>query len=152
MAKHGGLLQRLLGLSSKLTRSAEAGIVLAAVVVLAACSTHVNGQPEPRAASDERVAVGRRLIGGYGCGSCHSIPGVPGADSKAAPPLERFYERGYIAGRLANTEDNLVRWIQDPQGIEPGTAMPSLGVTEEEARAISAYLYRRPTFGDLINP
>jgi thiamine biosynthesis protein ThiI len=47
------------------------------------------------------VAAGRRLLAGYGCGTCHSIPGIPGADAKAAPPLDCFYERSYIAGRLA---------------------------------------------------
>jgi cytochrome c len=122
-----------------------------AAIFIAACATEVPGQPEPRAASDDRVAAGRRLIASYGCGSCHSIPGVPGADSKAAPPLDRFYQRTYIAGRLPNTEDSLVSWIQNPQRIEPGTAMPVLGVTEEEARAMSAYLYRKPTLSDLFN-
>jgi hypothetical protein len=68
------------------------------------------------------------LIAEYGCGSCHTIPGVPGADATAAPPLERFYERTYIAGKLANTKENLALWIRDPQEIEPGTAMPDLGV------------------------
>jgi len=129
----------------------QLGLMLVVVVFLGACSTEVNGQPEPRAASDERVAAGRRLIATYGCGSCHAIPGVPGADSTAAPPLDRFYQRTYIAGRLTNTEDNLVKWIQEPQRIEPGTAMPTLGVSEEDALAISAYLYRRPTLGDVLN-
>jgi cytochrome c len=135
----------------KLRPRAQLGLALAVVVSLAACSTEVIGQPEPRAASNDRVAAGRRLIASYGCGSCHSIPGVPGADSKAAPPLHQFYQRTYIAGRLPNTEENLVRWIQDPQQIEPGTAMPTLGVTEDEAVAIGAYLYRQPTLSDLIN-
>jgi cytochrome c1 len=32
------------------------------------------------------------------------------------------------------------RWIQSPQAIAPGTAMPDLGVSEREAQAIAAYL------------
>src|SRR4051794_13060935 len=130
---------------------AQLGLMLLVVVVFTACSTEVNGQPEPRAASDERIAAGRRLMASYGCGSCHAIPGVPGADSTAAPPLARFYQRTYIAGRLPNTEDNLVRRIEDPQRMEPGTAMPTLGVSEDDARAITAYLYRRPALVDLLN-
>jgi len=69
----------------------------------------------------------------------------------AAPPLDRFYERSYIAGRLPNTWDNLTKWIENPQQIEPGNAMPNLGVTADEAHDIAAYLYRQPTIGDLIN-
>ncbi len=108
--------------------------------------------PEPRrSANDPAVAVGRDLIASYGCGSCHTIPGVPGADSMAAPPLDHFYQRSYIAGRLPNTEDNLVQWLQDPPRLEPGTAMPNLGVSKDEARNIAAYLYHQPTLTDLIN-
>ena len=78
------------------------------------------------------------------------ISGV-GADAMAAPPLDHFYARSYIAGRLPNTEQNLVNWIQDPQRIEPGTAMPSLGVTQDEARDIAAYLYHEPSMSDVID-
>ena len=69
----------------------------------------------------------------------------------AAPPLGRFYERSYIAGRLPNTWQNLISWIQDPQKIEPGAAMPNLGVTQDEAYDMAAYLYHQPTLGDLLS-
>jgi hypothetical protein len=85
----------------------EPGAALAVLILISGCSSEVKGQPEPRVASDERVAAGRRLMASYGCGSCHSIHGVPGADSQAAPPLDRFYQRTYIAGRLPNTEESL---------------------------------------------
>lgn len=64
----------------------------------------------------------------------------------AGPPLACFYERSYIAGRLANTRENLTAWIQDPQGVEPGTGMPDLGVAREEAQDMAAYLYDPPGF------
>lgn len=127
-------------------------LAIAVGLLLAACSADVNGQPEPRSSSESRIESGRQLIASYGCGSCHFITGVPGADSRAAPPLDRFYERTYIAGRLSNTEENLIQWIQNPQEIDPGNAMPDLGVTEEEARDIAAYLYdyHPPRIGDLF--
>jgi len=40
-----------------------------------------------------------------------------------------------------NTPANLFRWIRTPQQVEAGTAMPNLGVTEEQARDIASYLY-----------
>jgi cytochrome c len=83
---------------------------------------------------------GRRTIERYGCGSCHTIPGVHGADKLVGPSLERMASRTYVAGVLVNRPDNLVAWIQDPPGIDPLTAMPRLGVTEPEARDIATYL------------
>ena len=49
--------------------------------------------------------------------------------------------RTYVAGQVPNTPDFLVRWLEAPQAIEPGTAMPDLGVTPKDARDIAAYLY-----------
>jgi cytochrome c2 len=97
-------------------------------------------------AGDELVVAGdpeqgREAIYAYGCGSCHQIPGVPSANATVGPPLENWANRYYIAGTLTNTPDNLITWIRNPQGIEPGTAMPNLDVTEQEARDMAAYLY-----------
>jgi cytochrome c len=122
----------------------------ALLILLSACSGQVNGVPEPRSSSNSQVETGRALIASYGCGSCHTIPGIPGADSKAAPPLDGFYQRAYIAGKLPNTEENLVHWIQNPQAILPGNAMPDLGVSADEARDIASYLYHQPTLADWI--
>jgi cytochrome c1 len=83
---------------------------------------------------------GRDALADYGCGACHTIPGVRGADALVGPPLNHFGERAFVAGRLANTPDNLVRWIMDPTGVDPATAMPDLEVTEEDAQDMVAYL------------
>jgi cytochrome c len=77
----------------------------------------------------------------YGCISCHTIPGVRGADAVVGPPLMWWADRHYIAGRVANTPDNLVRFIQSPDAISPGTAMPDMDVSQSAAEDISAYLY-----------
>jgi cytochrome c1 len=57
------------------------------------------------------------------------------------PPLTDFSHRGFIAGQLPNTGPNLIRWLLDPQAVEPGTDMPDLNLTETEARDIAAYLF-----------
>lgn len=125
-------------------------VAVSVALVLAGCGSGVWGDPEPRASLDANAETGRALIAGYGCGSCHSIPGVPAADSMAAPPLVSFYKRSFIAGRLANTEDNLAKWIADPQEVEPGTAMPDLGVTLDDAHNIAQYLYHEPSVLDWL--
>lgn len=84
---------------------------------------------------------GADAIRRYGCGSCHTIPGIRDARGMVGPPLTAFGRRTFIAGEVPNTADHLVVWIEVPQSIEPGTAMPNLGVSEGEARDIAAYLY-----------
>ncbi len=86
-------------------------------------------------------ANGRRLLYSYACGSCHAIPGIGEADGTMGPPLRGLGSRFYIAGVLQNTPENLSRWIAQPQELQPGNAMPDLGVTQEQARDIAAYLY-----------
>lgn len=108
-------------------------------VALSACST--PGSALPAAETDlGDPSRGQALITDYGCGSCHTVPGVRQADGLVGPPLTSFGKRSYIAGNLPNNADNLQRWIRDPQGVEPGTAMPDLGVPSIDARDIAAYL------------
>jgi len=57
------------------------------------------------------------------------------------PPLFFYSRRTIMAGELPNTPGNLVRWIENPPAIEPGTAMPNLGVSDSQARDMAAYLY-----------
>ncbi|GAA2706356.1 c-type cytochrome [Micromonospora olivasterospora] len=113
-------------------------LVLPAVAVTGCDSTPPPPPPESRAGHPDR---GARLIAEYGCGSCHTVPGVRQADGLVGPPLTRFGARSYIAGELPNNADNLRRWISDPQSVEPGTAMPNLGVGAIDAQDIAAYLY-----------
>jgi cytochrome c1 len=116
-------------------------ILLLLLLVLAACARPL-GRVE-KSASGGDVEQGRAAIVYYGCGSCHTIPGVPGAVALVGPPLNQFEQRHYIAGALTNTAENLAYWIQFPQRVEPGTAMPDLNVTEADARNIVAYLYNQ---------
>ena len=86
---------------------------------------------------------GEQLIRQYGCGSCHTIPGIQRADANVGPPLQQLRQRVYIAGVMVNTPENLARWIEHPQAIAPRTAMPEMGVTAPQARDIAAYLYSK---------
>ena len=75
-----------------------------------------------------------------GCGSCHDIPGIPGATGRVGPPLAHMASRDYIAGIMPNTAGNLILWIRWPQGVLPNSAMPNMGASERQARDIAAYL------------
>lgn len=104
-------------------------------VFAAACTA---GLPEEQRTAEQR---GRQLVVAYGCTSCHQVPGTDVPHGRVGPPLGTFAERRVIAGRLPNNAANAVRWIQDPQDIDPWTIMPDLGVTEQDAQDIVAYLY-----------
>jgi cytochrome c len=86
-------------------------------------------------------ATGKETIRRYGCQGCHSIPGIRDANGVVGPPLDHLSHRIYLAGELPNTTENLMHWIQRPHDIHPRTAMPEMGVTDEDARDIAAYLY-----------
>lgn len=108
--------------------------------LLSGCiGSHPMGGYQP--AMSGNPAAGKALIQSYGCGSCHVIPGIRTARGMVGPPLFYYSRRTIIAGELPNTPDNLVRWIENPPAIEPGTAMPNLGVTDSQAHDIAAYLY-----------
>lgn len=86
---------------------------------------------------------GKLAVTQYGCQACHIIPDVVGGKVYIGRPLAGLAEQKLIAGRLPNTRDNLVRWLLDPQSIDPQTAMPNMGVTERDARDMAAYLLER---------
>lgn len=80
------------------------------------------------------------MIRSYGCGSCHTVPGIDDANGVVGPPLIQIGRRIYIAGMLRNTPDNMIAWLRNPQRFLPGNAMPDMGMSERDARQVAAYL------------
>ncbi len=116
--------------------------VLAVVVLcgLGASACGAAGVKEAEAVTGGSVSRGVSAIGRYGCATCHTIPGVAGA-ATVGPPLDRIAMRHYLGGHLTNTPGNMIKWIQHPQAIDPKNAMPELGVSDDDARDIVAFLY-----------
>ncbi len=79
----------------------------------------------------------------YGCFSCHVIDGIRRANGRVGPKLQDIKEQIYIGGVLANSPENMVEWIMNPLHFSAETAMPDLDVSDQDARDISAYLYRK---------
>ncbi len=90
---------------------------------------------------DAQAANGRLLLRQFGCGECHTIPGVANARGNVGPPLTHVARRTYLAGRVPNRPETMVQWIRDPRRFDPMTQMPDLQVTEAHARDMAAYLY-----------
>jgi cytochrome c2 len=124
-------------------RSGAAVLFVAAM----ACATVACDPHRPDYAAEVRrmtggdPKTGRDKIRQYGCNGCHTIPGIVGANTWVGPPLTHWARRAYIAGELPNTPENLSKWIQHPPQFEPKTAMPEMGVNEQDSRDMAAYLY-----------
>ncbi|HZR04416.1 MAG TPA: c-type cytochrome [Candidatus Udaeobacter sp.] len=116
--------------------------VFASGITLLACRDHAAKWSAALTGGDP--ARGRSALTTYGCIACHTVPGVRGSNVLSAPPLIGISKRTYLAGMLENTPENLQRWIQHPRQINPRTAMPEQGVTDQDARDIAAYLYTTP--------
>lgn len=138
-------------------------LVVLAASLLSACSPGVTppGQPTPTPALQPPQAApriltpapgapgdpntGEKLIAQKGCGGCHTISGVQGATGVAGPNLTNIVLRPTIAGEsIPNSPDTLMQWLLDPPSMKPGTTMPKLGLTEQEARDLVAFLESQP--------
>jgi len=88
----------------------------------------------------EDLERGKVALQQYACVTCHVIPGIVAAIHPVGPSLQGIGARRYLAGIVPNTRENMVRWLRSPQAIDPGSAMPDLRVSEQDAKAIAAFL------------
>ena len=87
--------------------------------------------PEPTVTGDD-VQLGAELFSERGCVACHTIGDGPGGI--AGPTLGAVADRlqpGYIWHHLTN-----------PRGVNPYSAEPDYGLSDDEARALAAFLSR----------
>ena len=125
--------------------------ILAALIFLVALIGLAREYVQQRTRLREHAATavggdprrGEAMFIQYGCGSCHAVKNVRNATGMVGPPLDGIALREIIGGHLANTPDNMQKWIRDPQQVSPGTAMPDLNVGAADARDITAFLYTR---------
>jgi cytochrome c oxidase subunit 2 len=117
--------------------SASVGAASASDVRTASAGATVQAAP----AQGPQYASGEKLFQTKGCVACHSLQAVNAPKGMVGPNLANIGARSYIAaGTLKNTDENMARWIRDPQAIKKGVLMPSLGLTEMEAQALVAFL------------
>lgn len=120
--------------------SARPFVAAAAVAALAVAAGGCGRGTTHEAVPGSDITHGQALIRYYGCGACHQISGIT-PQGTVGPSLVGFSNVRQIAGALPNTVQNLIHWIQDPQGVVPGNDMPNLGIGPVGAKDIAAYLY-----------
>jgi cytochrome c oxidase subunit 2 len=76
----------------------------------------------------------------FRCGACHAIRGTE-AGGTTGPDLTHLMSRTTLAsGAIPNSPGGLAGWIGNPQGVKPGTKMPTLFLTGPELNDVRAYL------------
>lgn len=85
--------------------------------------------------------AGRKKLSMRGCGSCHFIPGVPRAEGKNAPSLAGWSGRRTFLNKFPNTPAELEKWLDRPSHRKPGTNMPDIVLSPQDARDMTAYLF-----------
>lgn len=111
---------------------------LAMLIVPGACKSPPEDEHAMPIASAER---GLEVIRATGCGACHRVPGLSWPQGRLGPPLAGFAESTLIAGELPNRPDILARYVRAAPSLIPGSTMPAIPMTEEDARNVAAYLY-----------
>ena len=89
---------------------------------------------------DPTLRQGQQLFTAKGCVGCHSLnpPVTPGL---IGPNLHHIGSRSYIAaGTLKNTDENLAKWLHNPQAWKLGVLMPNLQLKDDEVAALVAFL------------
>jgi cytochrome c oxidase subunit 2 len=101
--------------------------------------TWLEDQKKP--AKDEPAAVaGRNLFLSLSCINCHRVRGTI-AGGTYAPDLTHLMSRQTLAsGMVANTREELTRWVTDPGQTKPGCLMPAFGLTEKQVSLVVDYL------------
>ncbi len=95
--------------------------------------------PVHDASSGDPIAVGAKIFANSPCTACHMVAGV--SSGHLAPNLTHFGSRTTMAaGTLENNPDNVVAWVRNPKKLKPGAQMPPLGLSDEQASQLAAYL------------
>ena len=95
-------------------------------------------------AKDSLYQAGKQAFMAGGCIGCHAMAGQPTANlvDLVGPNLSHVGARHHlVAGMLANTDENLARWIRDPNAVKEGSLMKlPRPMTESEITALVHYL------------
>lgn len=99
----------------------------------------VQKQRQPAHVS-EAVSLGREIFERTACINCHTVQGTA-ANGRFGPDLTHLMSRDTIAsGAAPNTQEELRRWIENPDSIKPGSKMPAMGMEKSQVDAVTAYM------------
>ena len=87
---------------------------------------------------------GEELVASVGCMACHQSPEeTAGSDTRTAASIQdlrRQFGPNFQGLGSKTSAQWVYNWLKDPSSYHPGTRMPSLRLTDQEAADITAYL------------
>jgi cytochrome c oxidase subunit 2 len=99
----------------------------------------VAAQRAPAVEPSGEAATGKALFAASACVGCHTVRGV--STGTLGPDLTHFGSRRTLgAGMFPNTPEHVTAWVRNAPALKPGVKMPPFALTDEQARALSAYL------------
>lgn len=91
-------------------------------------------------AENPAAAPGKAAFLSLSCVNCHTVRGTA-ANGTFGPDLTHLMARKTIAsGMVANTPEDLHRWVHDPQQVKPGCLMPAFALDERQLDLVVEYL------------
>jgi cytochrome c oxidase subunit 2 len=107
-------------------------------------ATQKGSSPDSAMAKDSVYQAGKQAFVVAGCMGCHAMAGQPTEKltQLVGPNLSHVGSRHYlVAGMLQNTDENLARWLRDPNAVKEGSLMKlPRPLTEGEITALVHYL------------
>ena len=99
----------------------------------------IAAQRAPAAEPSGDAAAGKAIFAGSACVGCHTVRGV--STGRLGPDLTHFGSRRTLAGGMfPNTADRVAAWVRDAPALKPGVKMPPFALSDDQARALTAYL------------
>lgn len=103
----------------------------------------MQGIEEPVKAETDLAREGQEIFN-KSCIGCHAVTPANTTPEAArmAPNLANFGDRAYVAGILENNEENVKKWLDDPETVKPANKMTGTygKLTPEQLDALTAYL------------
>ena len=109
----------------------SAALAALGLALLIASALPAGATPAPTPATSG-ADYGRALFVAKGCVACHHHAAIArsGQFGEGVPDLSSYQGEAAF----------LRRWLADPQAARPGTSMPTLGLSDAEVAALSAFL------------
>ncbi len=102
-------------------------------------ATWIENQKRP-ARTEPAARAGRELFLSQTCVNCHRVRGTRAAGTYA-PDLTHLMSRQTLAsGVVPNTNEQLRKWLTDPQQTKDGCLMPAFGLSNEQVERLVLYL------------
>ena len=100
----------------------------------------IENAKDAKKPKDSLAVTGAAIFQRSSCAGCHRIQGTL-ANANVGPDLTHLASRDLLlTGLMNNNQENLFKWVSQPQQVKPGAHMPDFKLNEDTVKAIVHYL------------